>query len=106
MRVVSMSEKEFSRLDILLRVEAGCIAIRDACALMGLRRRQVFRLQALFRVRGVASLASKRRGRPSNNQLPTAFGSCPRRSSGNVMPISGPPFAPENRKYGPGAITL
>jgi hypothetical protein len=34
MRVVSMSEKEFSRLDILLRVEAGRIAIRDACALM------------------------------------------------------------------------
>ena len=62
-----------SRLDILLGVEAGRIAIRDACGLMGVRRRQVFRLLAAFRADGLSGLVSKRRGRPSNNRIPTAF---------------------------------
>lgn len=70
MTVVSMSAKEFSRLDVLLDIEASRLSIREACALMGLRRRQVFRLLAAFREHGAASLVSKRRGRPSNNRLP------------------------------------
>jgi hypothetical protein len=57
--------------NVRLGVDAGRIAIREACALMGLRRRQVFRLLAVFRVRGASSLASKRRGGASNNRLPT-----------------------------------
>jgi hypothetical protein len=44
--VASMSAKEFSRLDVLLGIEAGRLSIRDACALIGLRRRQIFRLLA------------------------------------------------------------
>ena len=65
MTVVSMSAKEFARLDVLLEMEAGRISIREACGLMGLRRRQVFRLLAAFRQYGAASLVSKRRGRPA-----------------------------------------
>jgi hypothetical protein len=42
MTVVSMSDKEFSRLDILPGVKAVRITIRDACGFMGVRRRQVF----------------------------------------------------------------
>jgi hypothetical protein len=72
MTVVSMSAKEFARRDVLLEMEAGRISIREACGLMGLRRRQVFRLLAAFRQYGAASLVSKRRGRPSNNRLPPA----------------------------------
>ena len=44
MAVVSMSKQEFSRLEVLLRVQSGQLRIRDACALIGLQRRQVFRL--------------------------------------------------------------
>jgi hypothetical protein len=72
MTVVSMSAKEFARLDVLLDIEAGRVAIREACALMGLRRRQVFRLLAAFREHGGGVLVSKRRGRPSNNRVPPA----------------------------------
>jgi hypothetical protein len=72
MTVVSMSDKEFSRLDVLLDLEAGRITIRDAGERMGLRRRQVFRLVKAFRQRGAASLVSCRRGRLSNNRLPKA----------------------------------
>jgi hypothetical protein len=41
--VVSMSKQEFSRLEVLLRVQSGRLRVADACELTGLRRRQVFR---------------------------------------------------------------
>jgi hypothetical protein len=72
MAVVSMSDKEFARLDVLLTLEAGRIRTADACTLLGLQRRQVFRLLRGFRERGAVSLLSSRRGRPSNNRLPEA----------------------------------
>jgi transposase len=70
--VVSMNNKELSRLDVLLDLEAGRITIREAGERMGLSHRQVFRLVKAFRQRGAASLVSCRRGRPSNNRLPAA----------------------------------
>ena len=42
--VVSMSKQEFSRLEVLLRVQSGHLRVADACELIGLHRRQVFRL--------------------------------------------------------------
>jgi hypothetical protein len=42
MTVVSMSKQEFSRLEVLLRVQSGRLRVSDACTLIGLRRRQVF----------------------------------------------------------------
>jgi hypothetical protein len=39
MTVLSMSKQEFSRLDVLLRVQSGRLRVADACALMGLHRR-------------------------------------------------------------------
>src|SRR3954470_6148655 len=65
-----MSSQEFSRLDVLLRVQSGRLRIADACLLIGLRRRQVFRLLRGLKRDGAASLVSKRRGRLSNHRLP------------------------------------
>ncbi len=42
--MLSMSKQEFSRLDVLPRVQSGRLRVADACTLMGLHRRQVFRL--------------------------------------------------------------
>ena len=70
MTVVSMSKREFSRLDVLLRVQCGRLRIDDGCALIGLKRRQVFRLLAGLKQDGAASLASKRRGKPGNHRHP------------------------------------
>ena len=69
--VVSMSDKEFSRLSILLDVQARRLRVDDAMQLLGLKRRQIFRLVRGLRTSGAASLASKRRGRLSNNKLPS-----------------------------------
>ena len=71
MAVVSMSKLEFGRLEVLLRVHSGGLRIADACGLLDLRRRQVFRLLRGLKEDGAASLLSKHRGRPSNHRLPT-----------------------------------
>jgi hypothetical protein len=42
--VLSMSKQEFGRLDVVLRVQSGRLRVSDACLLIGLQRRQVFRL--------------------------------------------------------------
>ena len=42
MAVVSMSKQEFSRLEVLLRVQSGRLRVSDACVLIGLQRRQCF----------------------------------------------------------------
>lgn len=70
MPVVSMSQREFNRLDVLLRVQSGGLRVADACVLLDLRRRQIFRLLRGLKEDGAASLLSKRRGKPSNNRLP------------------------------------
>jgi hypothetical protein len=70
MAAVSMSKQEFSRLEVLLRVQSGRLRVADACTLIGLRRRQVFRLLRGLKQDGAASLVSKRRGKPSNHRLP------------------------------------
>ena len=63
MPVVSMSKKEFDRLEVLLGVQSGRLRVADACELLSLKRRQVFRLLAGLKRGGAASLVSKRRGR-------------------------------------------
>ncbi|WP_407122640.1 ISNCY family transposase [Bradyrhizobium sp. STM 3561] len=65
-----MSDKEFSRLNILMEVQAGRLRVSEAATVLQLQRRQVFRLLRSLREHGAASLASKRRGKPSNNRLP------------------------------------
>jgi hypothetical protein len=70
MAVLSMSKQEFNRLEVLLRVQSGRLRVTDACALIGLRRRQVFRLLRHLKQDGATSLLSKRRGKPGNHRLP------------------------------------
>jgi hypothetical protein len=68
--VLSMSKQEFSRLEVLLRVQSGRLRVIEACALIGVQRRQVFRLLRGLKQDGGTSLLSKRRGKPSNHRLP------------------------------------
>ena len=70
MTVLSMSKQEFGRLDVLLRVQSRRLRVEDACALIGLQRRQIFRLLRGLKADGTTSLLSKRRGKPSNHRLP------------------------------------
>jgi transposase len=64
-----MSTKELSRLEVMQRLDRKRLKQAAAAELLGMSRRQVKRLIRRYRQQGAAGLVSKRRGRPSNNQL-------------------------------------
>jgi transposase len=68
--VVSMSDAELARVGVLGDVAAGRLSVDHAAGLMGVSRRQAFRLLRRFREGGASALASRRRGRPGNRRLP------------------------------------
>jgi transposase len=73
MTVLAMSHGELSRFDTLMRVERGELRVDDAATVLGLKRRQVFRLLDRLRSDGAAGLVSRKRGRPSNRRHSDAF---------------------------------
>ena len=73
MTVIGMSHGELSRYDTLLRVERGELRVEDASALLGLCRRQIFRLLSRLHAAGPEGLISGRRCRPSNRRYDDDF---------------------------------
>ena len=73
MTVILMSRSEIDRMNVLRDLAEERIRVSEAVALMGLGRRQVFRLGKVFRQRGPTALVSRRRGKPSNRSYPTAL---------------------------------
>ena len=71
MAVVAMSHGELSRYDTLLRFERGELRVEDAAMLLGVCRRQVYRLYGRLREDGPETLVSWKRGRPSNRAFKT-----------------------------------
>src|SRR3984957_568121 len=72
MTVIAMSRTEIDRMSVLHDLADGRIRIAEASALMGLGRRQVFRLAKAYGQQGPQALVSRRRGRPSNRCYRTA----------------------------------
>jgi hypothetical protein len=69
MTVVAMTRREFSRLEVVVAIEEGQMTVSRAAELLGLSRRQIFRLLDRFRSIGPNGLASRKRGVRSNNQI-------------------------------------
>lgn len=65
-----MSDGELSRLEVLRDMDQRRLTTETAAQLLGLERRQVFRLLKAYRSEGATGLISKRRGRPSNRRKP------------------------------------
>ena len=70
MTVRLMSDGELSRLEVLRDLDRKRLTTEAAAQLLGLERRQVFRLLKAYRAEGAAGLISKRRGRRSNRRKP------------------------------------
>src|SRR5215469_16577962 len=68
-----MSDGELSRLEVLRDLDQKRLTTEAAPQLLGLERRQVFRLLKAYRIEGAAGLISKRRGRHSNRRKPEAL---------------------------------
>ena len=73
MTVIAMSRAEIDRMTVLRDLAEDRIRVSEAATLMGLGRRQVFRLAKAFRQHGPASLVSRRRGKPSNRSYPAVL---------------------------------
>ena len=65
-----MSDGELSRLEVLRDLDQKRLTTAAAAQLLGLERRQVFRLLKSYRTEGATGLISKRRGRRSNRRKP------------------------------------
>jgi len=65
-----MSDGELSRLEVLRDLDQKRLTTAAAAQLLGLERRQVFRLLKAYRAEGATGLISKRRGRRSNRRKP------------------------------------
>jgi Helix-turn-helix domain len=73
MTVITMSRNELTRLRVLIDVGDGRLSVEDATGLIGVGRRQIYRLLDAFRARGPEGLISRKRGRPGNRALGTVF---------------------------------
>ena len=73
MTVIAMSRTEIDRMSVLHDLADGRIKVAEASKLMGVGRRQVFRLSKAFALGGPEALVSRRRGKPSNRCYPTAL---------------------------------
>jgi winged helix-turn helix protein len=65
-----MSDGELTRLEVLRDLDRKRLTTKAAAQLLGLERRQVFRLLKAYRSEGATGLISKRRGRRSNRRKP------------------------------------
>jgi hypothetical protein len=68
-----MSDRELRRLEVLQDLDRRRLTTAAAGQLLGLERRQVFRLLKAYRIEGPTGLISKRRGRRSNRRKPEAL---------------------------------
>jgi hypothetical protein len=73
MTVITMSRTEIDRMRVLHDLADGRIRAAEASTLMGLGRRQVFRLAKAYGKHGPQALVSRRRGRPSNRAAPASL---------------------------------
>ena len=70
---LTMSAKEFDRLEIIGRVSERRLTQRKAAERLDLSLRQIERLCRAFRTDGASGLVSRKRGRPSNRKLAEAL---------------------------------
>ena len=70
MTVWLMSDGELTRLELLRDLDQRRLTVETTAQLLGLERRQVFRLLKAYRSEGATGLISRRRGRPSNRRKP------------------------------------
>ena len=68
-----MSDRELTRLRVMIDLADGRLTVDAAAALVGLGRRQIYRLCRAFSAGGPAGLVSRKRGCPSNRKHGETF---------------------------------
>src|SRR3982074_26199 len=73
MTVITMSRDELTRLRVLIDIADGRLSVADATGLIGVGRRQMYRLLDAFRAGGPEGLISRKRRGPSTRALGAVF---------------------------------
>lgn len=68
-RLLTMSAKELSRLEVMQRLSRKQMSQKEAGTILGLSVRQIKRLLQAYRQKGATGLVSKQRGRKGHNRL-------------------------------------
>jgi Helix-turn-helix domain len=68
--IITMSMREVDRLKVVQAVLARMLRVGAAADRLGITRRQLERLLVRYRAEGPTGLVSRKRGKPSNHQLP------------------------------------
>ena len=66
---VLMSERELHRVEVLAQIDDGRIDVQSGAHLLGLTRRQIFRLLKRYRVDGAAAIRHRAPGRAPSNRF-------------------------------------
>src|SRR5690606_34821002 len=69
MGLVTMSERDLQRIEVLSKVSAGRMTMVSAAHVLDLSERQVRRLLERMQTGGAASIRHRAIGRPSNNRI-------------------------------------
>ena len=69
---VVMSERELNRIEVLAQIDDGKLGVQAGANVLGVTRRQVFRLLKTYRTDGAAAIRHKARGRSPNNRIHAA----------------------------------
>ena len=67
-KLLTISKKEISRLEVMKPIQAKPKTQKEAGAMLGLGERQIKRLWRRYREEAAEGLILKRRGKPSNNR--------------------------------------
>ena len=95
MTLLTMSERELSRLKIIEDIDEQRVSVVRGAELAGISRRQMTRLVRAFRMHGAAGLISKKRGKPSNRKYSIGFRDYVLELVRQHYPDFGPTFALE-----------
>src|ERR1700723_1505714 len=100
MTVMQMSERELTRLRVLIDLSDRRLTVEAAGGLMGVGRRQVYRLRHAFAADGPVALVSRKRGRPSNHRRGETFRRTVLTLVREHYPDFGPTLAVESWRHG------
>ncbi len=70
MTLLTMSDKELSRIDVIKEVLDKQLKQQDAASILGVGARQLQRLLKAYKHSGPEGIISRQRGRPSNRRYP------------------------------------
>lgn len=66
---VMMSERELNRIEVLAQIDDGRLSVQNGTNMLGITKRQMFRLLKRFRTEGAPAIRHRARGKPPNNKI-------------------------------------